>query len=606
MIHFKVKASGPGATAASAWSTVQWEGPNHLTTLDLKRHITAQLGLSSSPTPFEFILTNATTGEDYREDNFVVHKNTSVWVRKVMGTPERAEVLKQKPSTGSTTTAQPSSASSPAASAAQDEEQKLLNFVQQSSRSRAPAPSTSSYAPQTYQRQSHGTGAASSHFAPNAKPPPGYICHRCQQPGHFIRSCPTNGDPAFDGRRPKAAVAVAQYENNSQKFFLREVEDPKAASARGSDDHGRGRERDRERGRSRERGGGGGGDVYQDSFMPPPSRPHHYDDEAPPVRAQTGRVPTELLCPIDHQLFDDPMVVSCCFTTFCRRCILDALLVRDSSPTPRTLLCADPSLLTASLLLLRALLAVQVSPFCPRCKLTVVPSEIRPNLGLQRKVAELRRGEGSRQPPSPPRRPSPPPRPYHLDDRSRSPSQRDRRSSRSPPRRAPNRSRSRERDTDRERYGGHHGVAERSLSPPPLSYPHHTSPPLPPPSSYSRSSDYYPSSHSSAASYSAPPPPAGGGRREENGHSRGYASSPPRSAASLYPLSPAFTSPPYVPPRNVVGEGGGDRGYGGGGYDEYEYRGKSGYGGHGGYGSGSGGGAGSGAAGGRGGNRRPY
>lgn len=25
-----------------------------------------------------------------------------------------------------------------------------------------------------------------------------YICHRCNQPGHYIKNCPTNGNPEFD------------------------------------------------------------------------------------------------------------------------------------------------------------------------------------------------------------------------------------------------------------------------------------------------------------------------------------------------------------------------------------------------------------------------
>ena len=34
-------------------------------------------------------------------------------------------------------------------------------------------------------------------------PPPHYVCHRCQQGGHWISACPTNGDTAFDFRRIK-------------------------------------------------------------------------------------------------------------------------------------------------------------------------------------------------------------------------------------------------------------------------------------------------------------------------------------------------------------------------------------------------------------------
>ena len=32
----------------------------------------------------------------------------------------------------------------------------------------------------------------------SSKPPPGYVCKRCGNPGHFIKECPTNTDPTFD------------------------------------------------------------------------------------------------------------------------------------------------------------------------------------------------------------------------------------------------------------------------------------------------------------------------------------------------------------------------------------------------------------------------
>lgn len=30
------------------------------------------------------------------------------------------------------------------------------------------------------------------------RPPVTYVCSRCSKPGHYVKFCPTNGDPAFD------------------------------------------------------------------------------------------------------------------------------------------------------------------------------------------------------------------------------------------------------------------------------------------------------------------------------------------------------------------------------------------------------------------------
>ena len=44
--------------------------------------------------------------------------------------------------------------------------------------------------------------------------PPSYICKRCNQPGHFIKNCPTNGDPAFDrrARAPPSRLARSAFD----------------------------------------------------------------------------------------------------------------------------------------------------------------------------------------------------------------------------------------------------------------------------------------------------------------------------------------------------------------------------------------------------------
>ncbi|KAK3068712.1 hypothetical protein LTS18_000552, partial [Coniosporium uncinatum] len=44
--------------------------------------------------------------------------------------------------------------------------------------------------------------------APDKELPPGYICHRCGQKGHFIRDCPTNDDPTYKGPRFKRATGI--------------------------------------------------------------------------------------------------------------------------------------------------------------------------------------------------------------------------------------------------------------------------------------------------------------------------------------------------------------------------------------------------------------
>lgn len=44
----------------------------------------------------------------------------------------------------------------------------------------------------------------SSGRIPEPKPGPNYTCHRCNERGHFIKYCPTNGNPNFDQTSKKS------------------------------------------------------------------------------------------------------------------------------------------------------------------------------------------------------------------------------------------------------------------------------------------------------------------------------------------------------------------------------------------------------------------
>ncbi|KAI5959374.1 MPE1 [Candida pseudojiufengensis] len=62
----------------------------------------------------------------------------------------------------------------------------------------------------------------------NDVPPPGYICYRCGKKDHWIKNCPTNNDPNFEGKKimrttgiPKSylkTISREEVEKNSTKF----------------------------------------------------------------------------------------------------------------------------------------------------------------------------------------------------------------------------------------------------------------------------------------------------------------------------------------------------------------------------------------------------
>ncbi|MCD7469212.1 E3 ubiquitin-protein ligase rbbp6 [Datura stramonium] len=65
------------------------------------------------------------------------------------------------------------------------------------------------------------------------KPPPGYVCHRCNVPGQFIQHCPTNGDPNYDIKKMMLMATPSGINAGVLKpGFPKEVEGLSSSSSR--------------------------------------------------------------------------------------------------------------------------------------------------------------------------------------------------------------------------------------------------------------------------------------------------------------------------------------------------------------------------------------
>ena len=155
---------------------------------------------------------------------------------------------------------------------------------------------------------------------PDHAPPPGYICYRCGEKGHWIQACPTNNDPTFDGRpRVKRTTGIP-------RSFLKTVEKPATLANDGTVD-----------------------DAKQPSGIMVNAEgnwviaePDKASWEKFQAKAKVSAEAHEttiygnkelqeqgLECSIDKRLFVNPVKTPCCKNTFCYECITNALLDND-------------------------------------------------------------------------------------------------------------------------------------------------------------------------------------------------------------------------------------------------------------------------------------
>ncbi|CAN6289535.1 unnamed protein product [Urochloa humidicola] len=130
-------------------------------------------------------LYDARTSDEYTDGGALVHRNSTVLVRRVAGPPAEPITVASSSSDSAVTSS----------SSAEDDEARAIDAVIDAAQLKWEGQHQS----QAWRRYGH-RGAL---VGMAAAPPAGYVCHRCRVPGHFIQHCPTNGDLRYDlGRAP--------------------------------------------------------------------------------------------------------------------------------------------------------------------------------------------------------------------------------------------------------------------------------------------------------------------------------------------------------------------------------------------------------------------
>ncbi|KHJ48645.1 DWNN domain protein [Trichuris suis] len=285
-IHYKFKSS-------LDYRTVTFDGL-HLSLCELKRMIFDRERIRASD--FDLLVTNAQTNEVYEGETAVVVRNSSVIVSRIPVEAQRklpkiwdrgtdGVVPKQ------VTTETPSPANAPvkrmsAYSETLSEEEKLKKMEEES---------TSDYDPSRYRRKN---------LIASGVPPPNYICNRCNQPGHWIKMCPslnikrTTGIPKGELMEttpddPQAMLTSAGTYAvpvlHKQAFLMGKAEKPF--------------------------GGYRAGPTF-------------------PVEQKKQNLPRELLCTLCDNLLRDASLIPCCGYSYCDECIRHCLLESDDRQCP--------------------------------------------------------------------------------------------------------------------------------------------------------------------------------------------------------------------------------------------------------------------------------
>ncbi|KAL6707830.1 Protein mpe1 [Coniothyrium glycines] len=146
---------------------------------------------------------------------------------------------------------------------------------------------------------------------PTHEPPPGYVCYRCHQKGHWIQACPTNNDPDFKPTiRAKRTTGIPQ-------SFLKKVEKPV------DEEDARGVMMNADGEYVQVLTDNRAWEKFQEKTNVSKAQAASADAASREIRERG------LECPIDKRMFVNPVKTPCCGKTYCHECIDNALADGD-------------------------------------------------------------------------------------------------------------------------------------------------------------------------------------------------------------------------------------------------------------------------------------
>ncbi|MCJ1399384.1 hypothetical protein MMC11_002586 [Xylographa trunciseda] len=308
-----------------------------ISVFELKREIitTSQLG---DGTDFELILSSDDTNEVYDDDTTIIPRSTTVVAKRLPASkPGRGgaqRYVSGKMPVNAKNTHRSESAALRTNGKAQTIQvpNKASNMSELQTEEEREAAVLQMGKDQWEQQQQEMAGATrvTTHHGgpmkgkavnvPDHPPPPGYLCYRCQEKGHWIQQCPTNDDPAFDNKpRIKRTTGIP-------RSFLKVIEKPISLMNDGTTD-------------DTKQPSGVMVNADGDWVIAEPDKVawEQYQAKAKQSAAaqeKASRGDKELQdlgleCTIDKRLFVDPTKTPCCQTTYCNECITNALLDDD-------------------------------------------------------------------------------------------------------------------------------------------------------------------------------------------------------------------------------------------------------------------------------------